>query len=110
MVLAPQSISVWLVTFRNYPYVILAKHGYLNSLAKHVGNQEMKSRLFLADFVADQLDEQEYSDIFAEIRRREIDTIVLRLDHSNSDRIGKELDMLGYSKNTMNTFGIWNKR
>ncbi len=110
MVLAPQSISVWLVTFRNYPYVIVAKHGYLNSLAKHVGNQEMKSRLFLADFVADQLDEQEYPDIFAEIRRREIDTIVLRLDHSNSDRIGQELDMLGYSKNTMNTFGIWNKR
>ena len=110
MVLADQYVGCWLSTFRDYPYVVTSRKHYLHMLWPYVGLEEVKARLLMHDAVSGDIrTKEELEPVFEEIKKRNIDTIVIHTKNPLIREFASRLDKMGYIKHNTPMVYIWVK-
>lgn len=108
MVLAPAEVAKWVPTFRGFPYVIVSRPMYLLKLERFVGGEERQSRLKMQNCIEGKPDAAFYlPQLFEEIKRRGIDTVVFRKDNPFADQLVSGVRGMKFHNSPFEMYDIW---
>lgn len=111
IILAPFLVAAWVPTFSNAPRLVGVRDLYFNIIAAGVNDGEAGERRRLFEFIRGAKGSSEWlPEMVEQVKRREIDTIVVHRELPVRDAFEDELRQLGYQSLPGDEYRIWTRR
>ena len=111
-VLAPESVSAWVPTFRGHPYPLVARRHYTEGIqavfSGRVDAQDLRERLLLHQFVTRRIDDAEGVALLKDwVGENKLSALAISVNHPGSGSISEILHDAGFTEISLHDYIIF---